>query len=84
MTGYIININNDCDKCMECVEVCQTGVLTEAFINMVKNKMNSIEPSDDNTTLEKYVHNCTYCESCEDVCEQKAIWVTNPEWEELQ
>lgn len=36
MTGYLININNDCNQCMECVEVCQNKVLTEAFINMVK------------------------------------------------
>lgn len=35
MTRYLININNDCNQCMECVEVCQNKVLTEAFINMV-------------------------------------------------
>lgn len=85
MTSYIININNDCDKCMECVEVCQTGVLTEEFINMVKNKINSMEPFN-KYIFQKYVHKCTYCESCEDVCEQKAIWIINlnPECEELQ
>lgn len=32
----LININIDCDKCMECVEVCQNEVLTEIFINLVK------------------------------------------------
>lgn len=32
MTRYLININNDCNQCMECTEVCQTGVLTEGFI----------------------------------------------------
>lgn len=82
MTGYIININNDCNKCMECVETCQTGILTEEFINMVKNKMNSVEPFK-RYSFQKYVHKCTCCESCEDVCEQNAIWITNPEWEEL-
>lgn len=25
MTIYLININNDCNQCMKCVEVCQTG-----------------------------------------------------------
>lgn len=79
MTGHLININNDCNKCMECVEVCQTGVLTEVFINMVKITLN-----DKHHYFGKYVQECTYCESCEDICEQKAIWIINPEWEELQ
>lgn len=79
MSGYLININNDCNKCMECVEVCQTGILTKDFINMVKHKINnSIESSD-----ELFFRKCTYCESCEDVCEQKAIRIINPEWVEL-
>lgn len=82
MTGYIININNDCNKCMECVEVCQTGILTDEFINMVKNKMDSAEPFN-RYLFQKYVRKCTYCESCEDICEQKAIWIVNPEWVEL-
>lgn len=83
MTGYMININNDCNKCMECVEVCQGGVLTEEFIDMVKNKINRTE-SLDKIFFREYVHKCTYCESCECVCEQDAIWIINPEWEELQ
>lgn len=68
---------------MECVEICQTGVLTEDLINMVKDKMNSTE-SPDKILFRKYAPECTYCESCEDICEQKAIRIINPEWEELQ
>lgn len=78
MTRYLININNDCNQCMECVEVCQSGVLTEGFINMVK-----ITLKDKHHYFRKYVRGCTCCESCEDICEQKAIWIVNPEWEEL-
>lgn len=79
MTGYLININNDCNQCMECAEVCQSGVLTEGFINMVKLTL-----KDKHHYFRKYVPGCTYCESCVDICEQKAIWIINPEWEELQ
>lgn len=79
MTGYLININNDCNQCMECVEVCQTGVLTEVFTNMVKITLN-----DKHHYFGKYVQECTYCESCKDICEQKAIWIIGPKWEELQ
>lgn len=79
MAGYLININNDCNQCMECVEVCQTGVLTEVFINMVKITLN-----DKHHYFGKYVQECTYCESCKDICEQKAIWIIGPKWEELQ
>lgn len=79
MAGYLININNDCNQCMECVEVCQTGVLTEVFINMVKITLN-----DKHYYFGKYVQECTYCESCKDICEQKAIWIIGPKWEELQ
>ena len=78
MTGYLININNDCNQCMECVEVCQSGVLTEGFINMVK-----ITLKDKHHYFRKDVPECTYCESCEAICEQKAIRIINPEWEEL-
>ena len=46
MTGYLININNDCNQCLECTEVCQAGILTEDFINMVKSKINSTESPD--------------------------------------
>ena len=79
MNGYLININNDCNKCMECVEVCQNEVLTEELINTAKNSLNS-----ELYYFRKYVPECTYCESCVDICEQKAIWIINPEWEELQ
>lgn len=79
MTGYLININNDCDECMECVEACTEGILTEEFINMAKNTL-----KDTHHYFRKCVPECTYCESCEDICEQKAIWIINPEWEELQ
>lgn len=79
MSGYLINITSDCNKCMECVEVCQSGVLTEGFINIVK-----ITLKDNHHYFRKDVQGCTYCESCEDICEQKAIRIINPEWEELQ
>lgn len=83
MTGYLININNDCNQCMECVEVCQSGVLTEGFINMVKNRINHTY-APDNIYFRKTSYKCTYCESCVDICEQKAIWIINPGREELQ
>ena len=75
----LINITSDCNKCMECVEVCQSGVLTEDLINMVKDKMNSVE-SPYKHCFRKHVPECTYCESCEAICEQHAIWIVNPEW----
>ena len=78
MTRYLININNDCNQCMECVEVCQSGVLTEGFINIVK-----ITLKDKHHYFRKDVQECTYCESCEGICEQHAIWIVNPELEEL-
>lgn len=74
----LININIDCDKCRECVEVCQNKVLTEEFINMVK-----LTSKDNHHYFRKYVRECTCCESCEDICEQHAIWIIDPEWEEL-
>ncbi|WP_427832004.1 hypothetical protein [Methanobrevibacter intestini] len=75
----LINITNDCDKCMECVETCQTETLTEELINTAKNSLNS-----ELYYFRKYIPTCTYCESCESVCEKHAIWIVNPEWEELQ
>lgn len=63
---------------MKCVEVCQSGLLTEEFINMVKNTL-----KDNHRRFRKHVQECTYCESCEDICEQYAIVVIHPEWEEL-
>lgn len=94
MTGYLININNDCNECMECVEVCQSGILTEDFINMAKNKINCRDnrsmyikltnlESYGKNSFRKYFRGGTYCESCEDICEQHAIWIVNPEWVEL-
>ena len=78
MTRYLININNDCNQCMECVEVCPSGVLTENFINMVKLTL-----KDKHHYFRKDVPECNYCESCEGICEQHAIWIVNPEWGEL-
>ena len=74
----LININNDCNKCMECVEVCQSGVLTEDRINIIL-RLKVL-----NNHLRIHAWECTYCESCEDIGEQKAIRIINPEWEELQ
>lgn len=74
----LININNDCNKCMECVEVCQTRVLTEDHINTI-SMLKCF-----NNHFKTYALECTYCESCEDICEQKAIRIINPELEELQ
>lgn len=54
----LININIDCDKCMECVEVCQNEVLTEVFINLVKLIL-----KDNQLDFRKDFHDCTYCES---------------------
>lgn len=54
-------------------------VLTEGFINMVKLTL-----KDKHHYFRKYVQGCTYCESCEDICEQKAIRIINPECGELQ
>lgn len=79
MIGCLININNDCNQCMKCVEVCQSGILAEVFTNMVKITLNG-----KHFYFGKYVQECTYCESCKDICEQKAIWIIHPEWEELQ
>lgn len=53
-------------------------ILTEAFINMVKLTL-----KDKHHYFRKYVRGCTCCESCEDICEQHAIWIIDPEWEEL-
>ena len=78
MTGYLIDINDWCNQCMECVEVCQSGVLTEDRIktfNIIKCF---------NNPLKIHALECTYCESCEDVCEQNAIMVTPAEWGQLQ
>lgn len=77
----LINIISDCNQCMECVEVCQSGVLTEDLINMVKDKMNSVE-SPYKHCFRKYVRKCTYCKSCEDICERGAIIITRLEREE--
>lgn len=77
MIGYLININNDCNQCMECVEVCQSGILTKEFIIIVSML------KDFNNYFKVHAFECTYCESCEDVCEQHAIWIIDPEWKEL-
>lgn len=43
-----------------------------------------VENFSTNNYFRKYIPTCTYCESCESVCEKHAIWIVNPEWEELQ
>lgn len=78
MTGYLIGINDWCNQCMECVEVCRSGVLTEDRINII-NMLKYF-----NNHFKVHAFECTYCESCEGICEQKAIWIINPELEELQ
>ena len=79
MIGYLITINSDCNQCMECVEVCQNEVLTEEFINMVKLTL-----KDKHYYFRKYVRECTCCESCEGICEQKAIRIIHPGREGLE
>lgn len=78
MTGYLIDINDWCNQCMECVEVCQGGILTEDRINIIDMLKYF------NNHFKVHAFECTYCESCMDVCEQNAIMVTPAEWEELQ
>lgn len=78
MTRYLININNDCSHCMECVEVCQSGILTKNFIIIA----NMFMLKDFNNYFKAHAFECTYCKSCEDICEQGAIIITRPECEE--
>ncbi len=64
-----IIVNNDCDCCMECVEACQGGVLTDEIIHDINRSEIRILFSTE----------CTYCESCMACCPNDAISVTNPE-----
>lgn len=70
MIGGLIGIDNNCDHCMECVEVCKNGILTEDYINiflMLKHF---------NNHLRIHAWECTCCKSCEDICEQNVITIT--------
>lgn len=67
-----IRINKDCDKCSECVEACQGGVLTDEIIQVNNQAVIRVLFSTE----------CTYCESCMACCPQNAITVTNPLIEE--
>lgn len=49
----------------------------------IDRKFHKLTLKDKHHYFRKYVPECTYCESCEDICEQKAIWIIDPEWEEL-
>ena len=69
----LININNNCNQCMECVEDCQSGVLTEDRINTI------LMLKVFNNHFKVYAWECTYCELCEDICKQEAIRVSNLE-----
>lgn len=70
MIGGLISINNDCNQCMECVEVCKNGILTEGRINTI------IAIECFNNHFKVHAWECTYCKSCEDICEQNAITIT--------
>lgn len=74
----LIDINNNCNQCMECVEVCQSGVLTEDRINTILMLKRL------NNHLKIHAWECTYCKSCEDICERGAIIITRLEREESQ
>lgn len=78
MIGGLIYIDDDCNRCMECVEVCQSGVLREDRINTILTLKRF------NNHLMIHAWECTYCKSCEDICERGAIIITRPECEELQ
>lgn len=58
MIGSLIYINDNCNRCMECVEGCQSGVLREDTILMLKRF---------NNHLRIHAWECTYCKSCEDI-----------------
>lgn len=68
--GGLIGLNNDCNQCMECVGVCQGGVLIEDYINIILMLKHF------NNHFKVHAWECTYCKSCEDVCKQNAITVT--------
>lgn len=69
MIGGLIYINDNCNRCMECVEVCQNGVLKEDRINTILTLKRF------NNHLRIHAWECTYCKSCEDICERGAITI---------
>ena len=69
----LIDINNNCNQCMECVEVCQSGVLTEDRINTI------LMLKAFNNNFKVHAWECTCCELCEDICKKEAIRVSNLE-----
>lgn len=76
MVGGLIYINDNCNRCMECVEGCQSGVLKEDRINTI------LTLKCFNNHLKIRAWECTYCKSCEDICKREAIIITRPECEE--
>ena len=69
MVGGLIYINDNCNRCMECVEGCQSGVLKEDRINTILTLKRF------NNHLRIHAWGCTYCKSCEDICERGAITI---------
>ena len=78
MIGGLIYINDNCNRCMECVKSCQSGVLKEDRINTILMLKRF------NNHLRIHAWGCTYCKSCEDICERGAIIITRLEREESQ
>lgn len=70
MIGGLIYINDNCNRCMECVEGCQSGVLKEDRINTILMLKRL------NNHLRIHAWECTYCKSCEDICKQNAIAIS--------
>ena len=73
------------DECIE--EYCNKSLLgegEEACRIEVGTIFEKHLPSHFNNHFKVHAFECTYCESCMDVCEQNAIMVTPAEWEELQ
>ena len=68
----IITINETCNECYECTELCSSEVLTEESVSFLRLPETMRLDSDD----------CTYCEACIDICTEEAIMVTNPLIEE--
>lgn len=76
MIGGLIYINDNCNRCLECVKSCQSGVLREDRINTI------LALKRFNNHLKIHAWECTYCKLCEDICERGAIIITRLECEE--